>query len=134
VPFTFQLLHHRRFGVVLLSAAIVTVLAGIWLLLITSSGLNPDVLFSKSRIGFTIGGVVAILTLGVGGLYVFPRTRIVEGTIGQMLAEQRPPTPDEQAALARAGREARAAGWVVMIGLAVAVICMGTASYWSLFL
>jgi uncharacterized membrane protein len=133
-PFTFQLLHHRRFGVVLLSAAIITVVAGIWLLVITSNGLNPNLLFSTSRIGFTIGGVAAILTLGVGGLYVFPRTRIVERTLGQMLGEQRPPTPDEQAALARAGRESRAAGWVVMFGLAVAVICMETATYWSLFL
>jgi uncharacterized membrane protein len=132
--FTFQLLHHRRFGVVILGAAITTVIAGIWLLVITSNGLNPNVLFSTSRLGFTVGGVVAIVTLAVGGLYVFPRTRIVERTIGQMLAEQRPPMPDEQAALARAGRESRAAGWVVMFGLAVAVICMETATYWSLFL
>ncbi len=132
--FTFQLLHHRRFAVVLLSAAITTVIAGIWLLVITSSGLNPDVLFSTSRIGFTLGGVVAILTLGVGGLYVFPRTRIVERTIGGLLAEKRPPTPDEQALLAKTGRETRAAGWLVLIGLALAVICMETASYWSLFL
>jgi uncharacterized membrane protein len=133
-PFTFQLLHHRRFGVALLSAAIVTVLAGIWLLVITSGGLNPNVLFSTPRLGFTVGGVAAILTLGVGGLYVFPRTLIVERTTGRVLAEQRPPTPDEQAALARAGRQTRAAGWIVMAGLAIAVLCMETASYWVLFL
>jgi uncharacterized membrane protein len=132
-PFTFQLIHHRRFAVVLLSAAIVTVLVGIWLLVITSNGLNPNVLFSTSRLGFTVGGVVAILTLGVGGLYVFPRTQIVERTLARVLGEQRPPTPDEQAALAKAGRESRAAGWLVMLGLAVAVICMETASYWDLF-
>ena len=131
--FTFQLLHHRRFAVALLSAAVVTVTAGIVLLLVTSGGLNPAVLFSTSRLGFTIGGVVAILTLGVGGLYVFPRTRIVEGTIGTLLAEKRPPTPDEQAVMARAGSEARSAGWIVLIGLAVAVICMETASYWGIF-
>ena len=132
--FTFQLLHHRRLSVALLSAAVVTVIAGIWLLVITSNGLNPDALFSISRIGFTIGGVAAILTLGVGGLYVFPRTRIVERTIGRLLAEKRPPTPDEQALLATTGRETRAAGWAVVIGLAVAVICMETASYWGIFL
>jgi hypothetical protein len=121
-------------GVVLLSAAVVTVLAGLWLLFITSNGFNTDVLFSTSRLGFTVGGVVAILTLAVGGLYVFPRTQIIERTIGRLLAEQRPPTPDELGVLARAGSEARAAGWVVLIGLAVAVLCMETASYWSLFL
>jgi uncharacterized membrane protein len=133
-PFTFQLLHKRRFAVGLLSTAIITVLAGLWLLFITSNGFNLDVLFSTSRIGFTIGGLVAILTLGVGGLYVFPRTQIVERTLARVIGEQRPPTPDEQAVLARAGSEARAAGWFVLIGLAVAVISMETASYWGLFL
>jgi hypothetical protein len=117
-----------------LSAAVVTVLAGIWLLLITSNGLDPDVLFSPSRLGYTIGGVAAILTLGIGGLYVFPRTQVVERTIGGLLVEQRPPTPDEQALLGRVSREARAAGWFVLVGLAIAVICMETATYWTLFL
>lgn len=129
--FNYQLLHHRRFSVALLSSGIVTVLAGIWLLIITSNGLNPNVLFSTSRLGFTVGGVVAILTLGVGGMYVFPRTVIVERTIGRMLAEKRPPTPEEQGILARVGREARTMGWLVLLGLAIAVICMETASYWS---
>ena len=82
MKFTYRLLHHQRLGVAILSAAVVTVLAGASLLVITSNGLDPDVLFSESRIGFTIGGVIAILTLGVGGLYVFPRTRTVERTIG----------------------------------------------------
>ncbi len=132
-PFTYQLLHHRRFAAVLLSAAGVTVLAGLWLLWITSGGFNLDVLFSTGRIGFTVGGIVAILTFAVGGLYVFPRTQIVERTIGRLLAERRPATPEEQGLLGRAGAEARTAGWVVLAGLAVAVICMETASYWDLF-
>ena len=76
----------------------------------------------------------AILTLGVGGLYVFPRTRTVERTIGRLVAESRPPTPDEQQVLARASGQARAAGWVVLVGLVLAVTCMATASYWSVFL
>lgn len=91
--FTYQLLHHKRFGVVILAAAVVTVLAGIWLLVITSNGLDPDLLFDASRLGFTVGGVAAILTLGIGGLYVFPRTQTVERTIGRLLAEGRAPRP-----------------------------------------
>ena len=109
--FIYQLLHYRRFSSIVLGSAIVTVLAGAWLLVITSNGLDPDLLFDVSRLGFTIGGIAAILTLGVGGLYVFPRTRTVERTIGVLQAEQRPPTPDEQQLLARTGRESRAAGW-----------------------
>jgi uncharacterized membrane protein len=132
--FTFQLLHHRRLGVAILGAAVVAVVAGLWLLIITSNGLDPDLLFSESRLGYTVGGVAAILTLAVGGLYVFPRTTIIERTLGRLLAEGRPPTPEEQALLGRTGRELRVAGWVVLIGLAVAVIAMATARYWSLVL
>lgn len=130
--FTYQLIHHRRLPVVILASAAVTVLAGIWLLAITSNGLDPDQLFDQSRLGYTVGGVAAILTFALGGLYVFPRTRIVERTLGQVLSETRPPTPEEQQLLARVGRESRQAGWLVIAGLTIAVVAMATARLWSL--
>lgn len=132
--FTYQLLHHRRLPVVILGAAAVTVLAGIWLLIITSNGLNPDILFDVSRLGYTVGGVSAILSFAVGALYVFPRTRVVELTLGRLIAEARPPTPEEQQALARTARESKRAGWLVLVGLVVAVAAMATAGYWGLVL
>jgi hypothetical protein len=132
--FTYSLLHHRRLPAVILGSAVVTVLAGILLLLITSNGLDPDLLFDASRVGYTIGGLVAILTLGIGGLYVFPRTKVVERTIGTLLADRRPPTPDEQQTLARVGRESRTAGWIVLAGLTIATLSMATARYWSVIL
>jgi len=132
--FTYQLLHDRRLPAVILAAAGTTVVAGIWLLIITSNGLDPDLLFGESRLGYTVGGVAAILTLGVGGLYVFPRTKTVERTIGRLLAETRPPTPEEQQLLARTAGESRRAGWLVIIGLVIAVASMATARLWGLFL
>lgn len=132
--FTYHLIHHRRLPIVILAAAITTVLAGLTLLIITSNGLDPDLLFGESRLGFTVGGLAAILTLGVGALYVFPRTRIVERTVGRMLAEGRPPTPEEGQVLARAGAESRRAGWFVLAGLAIAVLSMATARYWGVVL
>jgi uncharacterized membrane protein len=132
--FMYQLIHHRRLSVVILSSAAVTVLAGIWLLVITSSGLDPDLLFDDSRLGFTIGGVVAILAFGLGGLYVFPRTKTVERLIGRLLADGRPPTPEEQQTLGRIAGETRRAGWVVLVGLMVAVAAMATARLWPLIL
>lgn len=132
--FTYHLIHHRRLPIVILASAITTVIAGLTLLVITSNGLDPDLLFSESRLGFTVGGLAAILTLGVGALYVFPRTRIVERTVGRMLAEGRPPTPEEGQVLARAGAESRRAGWFVLAGLAIAVLSMATARYWGVVL
>ena len=130
--FTYQLIHHRRLPVVILASAAVTVLAGIWLLVITSNGLDPDQLFDRSRLGYTVGGVAAILTFALGALYVFPRTRVVERTLGRVLAEGRPPTPDEQQLLVRVGRESRQAGWVVIAGLTIAVLAMATGRLWGL--
>jgi hypothetical protein len=134
MKFSYELLHHRRFSVAILAAAATTVLAGIWLLVITSNGLDPGLLFGASRLGYTVGGVVAIVTFGIGALYVLPRTTTVERTLGVLLAERRPPTPDEQQILARTARESRRAGWVVLIGLAIAVVAMATARLWGLFL
>lgn len=132
--FTYQLLHDRRLPVAILAAAAATVVAGIWLLVVTSNGLDPALLFGASRLGYTVGGVVAIVTFAIGALYVYPRTVAVERTLGLLLAEGRPPTPDEQQTLARTARESRLAGWLVLIGLAVAVVAMATARLWGLFL
>jgi hypothetical protein len=134
VPFTYQLLHHRRLPLVILASAATTVVVGVWLLVLTSNGLDPDRLFDEHRLGYTAGGIVAILTFGIGSLYVFPRTRIVERILGSVVAERRPPTADEQQALGRAGGEARRAGWLVIAGLTLAVFAMATARLWGLFL
>lgn len=132
--FTYQLLHHRRLPVAILGAAATTVIAGTLLLVISSNGLDPDLLFDSSRLGFTVGGIVGILAFGLGALYVFPRTRIVERTIGRMLDEGRPPTADEQQLLARTSRESRRAGWWVLAGLTLATLAMATARLWELVL
>jgi hypothetical protein len=78
--------------------------------------------------------LVAIVTFAIGALYVYPRTQTVEHTIGRLLAEGRPPSPEEQQTLARVARESRAAGWAVIVGLVIAVVAMATARYWSLLI
>lgn len=133
-PFMYHLLHAKRFSVILLSAAITTVLAGLLLLWITTDGFRADALFGASRLGFTVGGVAAILSLGIGGGYVFPRTRIVERTLGAVIEAGRPPTDEERATLMRVGAESRRAGVWVLVGVGIAVACMATARYWSVFL
>ena len=132
--FTYQLLHHERFSTVVLVAAATTVAAGLLLLALTTNGFDPDLLFDPSRLGFTVGGLVAILSFGIGALYVYPRTRTVERTIGLLVTEGRPPTPEEGQTLGRITGESRRAGWLVLIGLAIAVAAMATARLWGLIL
>jgi uncharacterized membrane protein len=132
--FNYRLLHHHRFAEALLAAGATTIIAGILLLALTSNGFDPDLLFDASRLGYTVGGVVALIAFTIGAGYVFPRTKTVERTLGTVLAEGRPPTPDEQQLLARTAQEARRAGWLVLIGLALAVVAMATARLWGLVL
>jgi len=110
------------------------VVAGIALLWLTSSGLDPALLFDMSRLGFTVGGIVAILTFAVGSLYVYPRTERVVRIMGTAMAESRGPLPDEQAQLGRLRRELLTAGWVTVAGLALAVAAMATGRYWGVVL
>ena len=132
--FTYHFIHHKRFSVILLAAAITTVLAGIVLLWITTAGFDGALLFDASRLGFTVGGVLGILALGLGALYVFPRTRVVERILGAAFAAGRPPTDEERATLMRVGGESRAAGKWVLVGVGLAVLCMATARQWGALL
>ena len=132
--FSVQLTRNAKLPMVILASALVAVAAGIILLWRMTNGLDLALIGQHPALGFTIGGVAAILTVGVGGLYVYPRTMRMVRIASQLMAESRPPTPDEQQALGRLRNETRTAGWVVIIGLTVAVIAMSTARYWSLII
>ncbi len=128
--FQYHLGRHRHFSRVILASAATTVAAGIVLLWITTNGLDPDVAFRSSRLGFTVGGVAAILTFAFGSTYVYPRTERVIGIMTGAMSESRGPNPDEQAGLGRLRGELIRAGWIVVVGLGIAVASMATARYW----
>lgn len=132
--FSFHLARHRRFSKAILLSAVITIIAGVWLLWITTDGLDLNRLFDGSRLGFTVGGLVAILTFAVGSLYIYPRTERVLGIMGVAMAEARGPDPEEQATLGRLRAELLQAGWVTVVGLGVATAAMATARYWGVVL
>jgi hypothetical protein len=132
--FSFHLARHRRFSKAILLSAATTIIAGIWLLWISTNGLNLDRLLDISRLGFTVGGLVAILTFALGSLYVYPRTERVVGIMSSAMAESRGPNPEEQAKLGQLRAQLLQAGWVTVVGLGVAVAAMATARYWGVVL
>ena len=132
--FQYHLGRHRHFSRVILASAATTVLAGVLLLWITTDGLNPDRIFRVPGLGFTVGGLAAILTFALGSTYVYPRTERVIRILTGAMSEGRAPTADEQARLGRLRGELVRAGWIVVAGLAIAVSAMATARYWSLLL
>jgi hypothetical protein len=133
-PFQAHLVRNRRFALTVLASAAVTVAAGLWLLWISTNGLDPAIALHESHLGFTLGGVVAILTFALGASFVYPRTVRVAGIVAGMLAEGRPPTADEQARLGTMRRQLTKAGWVVVVGLTISVAAMATARYWPVVL
>ena len=132
--FSFHLARHRRFSTVILLSAATTIVAGVWLLWISTDGLDPDRLFDISRLGFTVGGIVAILTFALGSLYIYPRTERVVRIMSTVMAESRGPSPDEQGHLGRLRGELLRAGWVTVTGLGIATAAMATARYWGVVL
>ncbi len=132
--FAFHLIHHRRLPDVILASGATTVAAGLLLLWSTTNGFDLDVMFQTPRLGFTVGGLAAIVALAVGSLYLRPRTRQVERIVSATMAEGRGPDADEQLALARIRDESRRAGLLLGAALAVAVLAMATARYWALVL
>jgi uncharacterized membrane protein len=132
--FQYHLGRHRHFSRIILASAATTVVAGILLLWITTNGLDPDLMFRTPGLGFTVGGVAAILTFALGSTYVYPRTERVIRIMSGVMSEGRGPNADEQARLGRLRGELIRAGWVVVVGLAIAVASMATARYWSVVL
>jgi hypothetical protein len=129
--FSVQLTRNARLPTIILGSAVVAVVAGIILLWRMTNGLDLDVIGRHPALGFTVGGVAAILTLALGGLYVYPRTMRLVGMASKLMAEGRPPDADEQRSLGQLRDQTRAAGWWVLAGLTIAVVAMATARSWG---
>jgi uncharacterized membrane protein len=132
--FSYHLARHRWFSRWVLIAAATTVLAGVVLLWTSTNGFDPELLFGPARVGFTVGGLIAILTFAFGALYVYPRTERVVRIMSDVMAAARAPAPEEQAQLARLRGELLRAGYVIVASITVATAAMATARYWSIVL
>jgi hypothetical protein len=115
-------------GIILLSAGI-TVLAGILLYVEVSDGFDADWITSGPGIGFTIGGVAAIVTVILGLLVTKPSADRI-GALGQEIAASGgPPTPEQAAEMQQLQARMLLIGRVSMVLLIIAVVTMATARY-----
>jgi hypothetical protein len=107
-------------------AAILTVLAGGWLYWIGSQGLTSAWAFSRTGLGFGIGGLLALVGL-VFGLQVGKNT----STLGRLAATvQGRPAPSRRTAIESARKQLAYAGPISTGALILALLCMATARYW----
>jgi hypothetical protein len=116
-------------GIILVSA-IVTVLAGILLYVEVSDVLNVDWIASGPGIGFTIGGVAALITV-ILGLAVTKPSADRMGALGQQVAASGgPPSPEQAAEMQRLQARLMLIGRISMVLLMIAVVTMATARYY----
>ena len=129
-----HVLRHRRFIDVVFSAALLTGFGGAILYWRDSNGLDPAFVFGPSGIGFTVGAVAGLVALLAFVFVGYPNTRRLIAIGGRLESERRPPTPEEQALVARSQAALRPLANAMPVLLGIALLAMATARYWVLVL
>ncbi len=124
-----QITRVRRFPMVILSAGLITVLAGLAMYYRDSNGFSNGWIGTPTGIGFTIGGLAAIVSFLTGPLVILPTIKKLQGVGGRLEAEHRPPTPEEGAELAALDQRLTTIGKIDLVFLSVAVLFMATSRY-----
>jgi uncharacterized membrane protein len=118
----------RRFPTVILIATLVTVVAGA-LLYIRNAGGVELWLDSTVGVGFTIGAAAALVSFLLGPLGILPTIKKLEAIGEALMAERRPPTPEESAALGALQARLRMIGAIDLVFLAIAILFMSMSRY-----
>jgi len=65
-------LHRRKLHVFMAASALLTVLSGIWLYWVLTTGFDPAIVWSRGGVAFGIGGLCGLVALIVGGGIIDP--------------------------------------------------------------
>jgi uncharacterized membrane protein len=131
-PFMQELIAKRRLPNFILGMGAITIVAGgfvywhDW----DAFGSLGDFLDTNFGLVLTIGAVLAIVGLMIGGLGVKPTTDRMMALAGRLSAAGVPPSPEDAAALLALQRRARRLAITVLTLLVIAVLAMATARYW----
>ena len=128
-PFMMHLAGRKRLIDYVLSAAGLTVLAGLLMYWRVTGGLDLDVIGSAYGISLTIGALCAIAALAIGGSIVRPGIMATLAIGREVAASGGPPTPEQAAQMQAIQRRSTAAGKAIVPLLIVAVIGMAAARY-----
>jgi uncharacterized membrane protein len=127
--FVSHLAERKKMPIVITAASAVTVLAGVLLYWRASSGFDLDWIISGPGLGFTLGGVAAILAFAFGLFLIKPAVQRM-GAIGQEVATAGGPPTDAQATeIQRLGARLLLIGRIDVVLLTLAVVAMATARF-----
>lgn len=125
-----QLLMQGKYSLAMGVVGVLTVLSGI-LLWLRNTAWFAAINWAQTGTGvtFTVGAVLGILALIVGGAFISPASARM-GRIGAELAQQQgPPPPEKLAEMQQTGKKLQASSLVNGVLLVLTVIAMATAQY-----
>jgi hypothetical protein len=111
-------------------AAGLTMLAGAVLYLRDSGGLQLAWITSNVGLGFTIGALAAVAGSIEGGAVLGPTGEKLGKLSAEIQTQGKPPTPEQQAELAKLNAKMNSGGLLSTILLTIALLAMATARYW----
>lgn len=124
-----HLVEKKKMPIVISATAALTILAGILLYWRASAGFDLDWITSATGLGFTVGGVAAILAFAGGLVFIKPAVGRM-GAIGQAIAMSGgPPTDAQVSEMQKLGAKLALVGRVDLVLLIVAVVAMATARF-----
>ena len=129
-PVMNQLVKVRKMPMVMMASSILTVVAGIWLLMIDAR-LQPGFMRAGPGRIFGIGGALAILAFVIGMAVNLPAAKRLAALGAAAAARGGPPTPEESAELQRLQGRMGTASQIVMVMLVLATGAMAIARYVS---
>lgn len=129
--FMHNLMERRKLPAFMLSTSLLTVLAGGLLYWSSSGGFNIAWITSGPGLGFTIGSLAALVAFLFGTFVIGPTSGQLGGLGAQIAASGKGPTSDQAARMQALEQRLIFAERVDFIMLAVAMLTMATARYWT---
>ena len=124
-----QLVGARRMPIYMMASGLLTMAAGIWLLLIDSA-MQPGVwMRSGTGMTFSMGGGLAILAFVVGMAVNMPASQRLAAIGSAVAARGGPPTAEEQAQIQKYQGRMSTASKIVAFLLVLCTIAMAVARY-----
>jgi uncharacterized membrane protein len=124
-----QLVQARRLPRWLLTAAFLTIVSGIGLYWVDSSGFQSAWLGSGPGRVFGLGGTLAVLAAILGAAVNFPTARRLTALAARVQGSGRPPAPEETAEMRRLQARLGRATMVAAVLLVLATLAMAVARY-----
>ncbi len=128
-PMMDQMGRVRKLPIVMMLAAILTILTGLGMMYINSSGFTGPWMQSSTGRVFSLGGGFGILAAIVGMSVTSPAGKAVAKISGQIAAQGGPPTAEQTAALKKLQEKFGLGNTITTVLVFLAASCMAVARY-----